>query len=218
VLDTEDIQTNNDRLISAGTGYPEGERFTLQLIEILEASNRPAVEEHCQVGRDAVFASDTDTAKPSGLLLHYNYGAAAVKWWGHHTDILRSRDPPHPPLPPSPSPSPPPRPRQRRRLDLPPPPTPGPSTGIPPYLRPPATNVHDRTISIRKRHPSEISDEVSDVNKTKVWESWDEDDWMMFCRLNTKAARERRQVVEEESSSNIRTWAQEVSDYQSTEL
>jgi hypothetical protein len=213
VLDTEDIQTNNNRLISPGTGYPEGERFTLQLIEILEASIRPAVEQWCLVGRDAVFASDNQAAKPSGLLLHYNYGAAAVKWWGHHTDILRSRDPPHP-SPPPPSP----RPRRRRRPNPPPTPTPGPSTDIPPYLRPPATNVYDRRISRRKRHPGEIIDEVSDVNKTKVWESWDENDWMMFCRLNTKAARERRQVAEEESSSNVRAWAQEVSDYQSTEL
>jgi hypothetical protein len=108
VLNTNDIQTNNDRQIIAGTGYPEGERFTLQLIDILEDPNYQIVEQMCKIGRNAAFANNTDMAKPSGLLLHYNYGAAAVKWWGHHTDILRSDRPPHPPPPPS-------RRRRRRR-------------------------------------------------------------------------------------------------------
>jgi hypothetical protein len=103
-------------------------------------------------------------------------------------------------------------------VNPPPAPTPGPSTGIPAYLRPRPTTFFNRRISRLKRHRSEVSDEVNDVNNTKVWESWDEDDWMMFCRLNTKAARERLHAAEAESSSNVRAWAQEVSDYQSTEL
>ena len=65
-----------------------GERFTLQLIKILGALHHLAVEEFYQIGCDATFSSDTHTAKPSGVLLYYNYGAAAVKWWGHNTNIL----------------------------------------------------------------------------------------------------------------------------------
>ncbi|KAF8493171.1 hypothetical protein F5888DRAFT_1908746 [Russula emetica] len=90
VLNMDDVRRNIQRQIRAGTGYHEGERFTLQLIEISDAIGRSTVEQFCQVGRDAMFSSHTDTAKPSSLLLHYNYGAAVVKWWGHHTEMLRS--------------------------------------------------------------------------------------------------------------------------------
>src|ERR1700733_2591046 len=86
-----------------GTGYPEGERFTLQLIEFLGGPARKVVEQLWRVGYDAAFSSGTQARKPSGVLLHYNYGAAAVKWWGHHTDVLRARGPPHPPSPPPPT-------------------------------------------------------------------------------------------------------------------
>lgn len=34
---------------------------------------------------------------PSDILLHYNYGAAAVKWWGHGVEVLHGRfNPPRP--------------------------------------------------------------------------------------------------------------------------
>ncbi|KAI0286045.1 hypothetical protein BGY98DRAFT_1092842 [Russula aff. rugulosa BPL654] len=101
VLNTDDIPTINDRLFTAGTACPDGERFTLQFIEVMEDLGRSVVAHSYRVGRDAAFSIDTDTVKPSGVLLHYNYGSAAVKWWGHHTDILRSPGPPHPPPPPS---------------------------------------------------------------------------------------------------------------------
>jgi hypothetical protein len=63
------------------------------------------------------------------------------------------------------------------------------------------TNNH-RDIKGRNSSTVDVADEP--VNESKVWESWDEDDWMLFCRLNTKAARERLQAAEEGSSSNIR--------------
>jgi hypothetical protein len=224
VLNIEDIQTHHDRPIMPGTGYPEGERFTLQLIEIRNDFDRSGLTHSFRLGRDAAFSVDTDAAKPSGVLLHYNYGTAAVKWWGHHTDILRSPGPPHPPSPPPPHP---PRGRGRGRgcgrgrgRS---PPAAGPST-TPRYLRLPPKTVNDRTISIKKRErPSKSrgskkkgADET--MNEPKVWESWDEDDWMLYYMLNTKAARERQQGAAEESASNIRAWAQEVSGHQSVEL
>jgi len=49
---------------------------------------------------DAAFKSVTNVPKPSDLLLHYNYGAAAVKTWGHGTEVLRDNaQPPRPPPP-----------------------------------------------------------------------------------------------------------------------
>ena len=40
---------------------------------------------------DAAFIRSTTKQKPSGLLLHYNYGAAAVKRWGHGLEVLEDR-------------------------------------------------------------------------------------------------------------------------------
>ena len=217
-----DIPPRPQRQIVQGTGYPEDERFTLQLIEILTGIERTLALEASYCGRDATFATGAIAGadaqdpkpKPSGLLLHYNYGAAVVKWWGHHTDILREDGgPPHPPPPPSSQR----RRRQRRR------PASGPSTlDIPSCLKPCSTTIHDRTISIRRREghagdaasgdfTSKQHSAGEPVNALKEWESWDEDEWMLYCMLNTKAARERRQAVEEASSYNIRAWAEEVS-------
>src|SRR6266705_895682 len=167
MLNIDDVQTNNHRDIRAGTGYSERERFTLQLIDILEGLDLSIVEQWCQVGRDAVFSTGTQMAKPSGLLLHYNYGAAALKWWGHHTDILQSQDAPHPPPAPAPAP--------------------GPTTAGPSYLTPRSASIHDRTTSIsinkRKQHSTHSSKkkgiqhsstvDVADepVNESKAWES-----------------------------------------------
>ena len=47
---------------------------------------------------DAAFKKATRKPKPSDLLLHYNYGAAAVKCWGRGTDLLRERARPPRPL------------------------------------------------------------------------------------------------------------------------
>jgi hypothetical protein len=71
-------------------------------------------------------------------------------------------------------------------------------------------------IAIDKRHKKQ--NPTDSDSESKEWESWDEDDWMLFCRLNTKAVHDQLQAAKEGSSSNIRAWAQEVSDYQSTEL
>ncbi|KAF8488878.1 hypothetical protein F5888DRAFT_1809327 [Russula emetica] len=115
-------------------------------------------------------------AKPSEVFLHYNYGAAAVKWWGHHTETLRSQ-PPQPP---------PPLPHQRRgRRPRPAPapaPAPGPSTGlryrgtpvvnwratIPMTTSHSPTSTHDWRIGIQKRQQHSTDEPV---NESKVWES-----------------------------------------------
>ena len=217
MLDIDDVPINSNRAVEAGTGYPDGEAFTLQLIEILEGASRQAVERVCYVGCRATFSStNTHIAKPSGLLLHYNYGTAAVKWWGHQISHSQGPAPTPPTLPPPPPPRPsrrPPRPR----------PAPGPSTAGPSSNLRPRLAARDGSTANQKRaqrsktrsgKKKEVQDssavDVAD-EPAKEWETWDEDDWMFYFMFNTKAARERRQAAEEASSSNIRAWAEEVS-------
>jgi len=205
------VEINADREILDGTECPADGRFTLQLIEIMEGHVRSAVVRAFYIGRDAAFAVDSGTSRPSALLLHYRYGAAALRWWGHHTDVLRTQ-------------------RHTRPQSS----DPGPS-----YLTGRPMSNHNRTTAIQKREHSNTAggskkkrgrapktavcykDSITvDVVDEPVddWMEWDEDDWMAFFMYNTKAARERRQAAEEESSTNIKAWAQNVSDSQSTEL
>jgi hypothetical protein len=53
---------------------------------------------------DATFIPSTRKQKPSGLLLHYNYGAAAVKRWGHGVEVLEAQPNPARPTVPIPAP------------------------------------------------------------------------------------------------------------------
>src|SRR5882762_5542433 len=49
---------------------------------------------------DAAFRKHTHVSKPSGLLLHYNYGATAIKMWGRGIEVLRKHAKhPRPPPP-----------------------------------------------------------------------------------------------------------------------
>jgi hypothetical protein len=103
---------------------------------------------------------------------------------------------------------------------------------VPTYLKPPPTTTHDGTIALKKRqrfsesrgsekegvqHQSAVvADEP--INESKVWGSWDEDHWMTYCMLSTKAGRERYHAAKEECASKVRTWAQEVSAHRSAGL
>ena len=189
MLGTDDIPNRVPRrTIRPTTEYPEGQRFTLQSIEILEDDlERGVVVDAYKVGCDAVFSRNTPISKPSDILLNYNYGAAAVKWWGHHTALLQSRAP---------------RPNLRPR--------PAATTSVAVKKR----EGHSKSQSSQKKRVLD----PSAADESKPWESWDEDDWMFYCMLNTKAARERQQAVQEESSSNVRAWAQEVAGSQGTGL
>jgi hypothetical protein len=75
--------------------YPSRGRYTLQWLVI------PGVFEGHTVpnNSDAAFKKHSGRPKPSELLLHYNYGAAAVKCWGHGTEVLQNRAKPRPTVP-----------------------------------------------------------------------------------------------------------------------
>jgi hypothetical protein len=76
--------------------YPTRSRYTLQWLVTPDAYIRHIVPNN----NDAVFKKHSRRPKPSELLLHYNYGAAAVKCWGHGTEVLQNRAKPRPTVPP----------------------------------------------------------------------------------------------------------------------
>lgn len=71
----------------------DGTCFTLQWIvheldqRFQELDERLVAENNT----DAAFLQNTGLPKPSGVLLHYNYGAAVVKYWGRNTMLLTDR-------------------------------------------------------------------------------------------------------------------------------
>ena len=80
-----------------GVCYPDHDRYTLQWLnpDLILASSAMAPN-----NGDAAFKKHTRKPKPSELLLHYNYGAAAVKCWGRGEELLLNlAKPPRPPRP-----------------------------------------------------------------------------------------------------------------------
>jgi len=67
--------------------YPTGSRYTLQWLIDPGKFVRDTIPNNL----DAAFRKYTKELKPSKLLLHYNYGAAAVKNWGHGIEVLLNR-------------------------------------------------------------------------------------------------------------------------------
>jgi hypothetical protein len=135
---------------------------------------------------DAAFK--THNALPSDLLLHYNYGAAAVKLWGHGKDILQNRPNTPRPIVPAPDPT------------------------------QPTQMVHDRSMANRKRDTAKRANEAGAGKVTprdqprEMMDSgdagaqWDEDDVMLFFWGNSQAATERHRRRQEETTSSIEHW------------
>ncbi|KAJ6620977.1 hypothetical protein B0H10DRAFT_1945618 [Mycena sp. CBHHK59/15] len=78
VLTTADIPPCPDRVLPGEVSYPVEQRYTFQWI-----LSTPLHLHQIPNNTDAAFLSSTQKTKPSPLLLHYNYGVAAVNWWGH---------------------------------------------------------------------------------------------------------------------------------------
>ncbi|KAJ7919235.1 hypothetical protein B0H13DRAFT_1868754 [Mycena leptocephala] len=78
--------------------YPDRERYTLHWLD----GASPKLLTRVPNNSDATFRKYTHIPKPSPMLLHYNYGAAAVKWWGHgksHLEISNRPTMPRPSVP-----------------------------------------------------------------------------------------------------------------------
>jgi hypothetical protein len=162
---------------------------------------------------DAAFKKNTHLPKPSALLLHYNYGAAAIRMWGHGIEVLR--DHANPPRPPPPQPV---------------------KTG-------PSKTTHDRMPAIQKLDdarnakgggsrnatagPSRITrstqkrdtDGVGGGNVVAGSGSevdldgqaqWDEDDVMLFLWGNSNASKDRHRKKLEESTRHMEQWREGV--------
>ena len=85
ILKTTDILPRHNRTnIASDVGYPPHKRYTLQWLE----DPGPADTNMIPNNSDATFKKATKKAKPSDLLLHYTYGAAAIRRWGRGTEIL----------------------------------------------------------------------------------------------------------------------------------
>ncbi|KAF5380122.1 hypothetical protein D9615_006287 [Tricholomella constricta] len=180
ILETTDVHPQHHQTYMSPTvSYPSRDRYTLQWL-INEDSHLPN-------NLGAAFKTGSRKPKPSGLLLHYNYGVAAVKHWGHGTDLLtRLANPPRPSKP------------------------------VPP-LAGPSKSIHDRTIAITKRGRSQGIREsrgghggrgkkATAGDGEMVEASWDADDVVLFLWGNSPVAKEHHRKKVEETTRRMETW------------
>jgi len=135
---------------------------------------------------DASFVS-LHKPKPAEILLHYSYGAAAVKQWGRNYSVLNNR--PGLPRPKEPEPAP----------------------------MGPTKTIGDRTKTTGKLAEAwaeggqgRVGTNRGSVSPVTVVDSeqpgWDEHDVMLFFWGNSKASTERHAEKERERERNISTW------------
>jgi len=125
--------------------------------------------------------------KPSDLLLHYTYGAAAVLQWGHGQALLKNRGNIPRPRPPA-----------KRAMG--------------PKYKPRDRNKTIRKLEIARKKGQAgggnaavgAGGSVVDGEKEKV--EWDADDVVLFFWGNTPTAVERRRKREEEQIQRIEQW------------
>jgi hypothetical protein len=171
------------RVMGKGLTFPDNDRYTLQwLVTPSEASLWVFPNNN-----DATFQDQT-LPKPSDLLLHYNYGAAAVKQWGKNVSVLTER----PGVP--------------RPLELVPAPM-GPGKVANEHLR----SIKKRNAVTSKegqgsRKKRKTLSGARDTDSDSVQHSWDEDDVVLFFWGNSKVAQERRVREEQERGRHVEKW------------
>lgn len=168
---------HNQADMPASVKYPLQARYTLQWLVPTTLHMRTTIPNNI----DAAFKKFSRKPKPSDLLLHYNYGAAAVKRWGHGMDLLKNLT-------------------NRHR----------PSTPV-------TKTTHDRSIAIAKRDEARDGGGAGVGNTTAGAGAggagasdgrvlWDEDDVMLFCWGNSRAAKERHQSNVKETTQHMEGW------------
>ena len=161
--------------------YPTSSRYTFQWLD----NDNPYLRRMFPNNIDASFVS-SQKPKPSDLLLHYNYGAAAVKHWGRNYAALSNR--PGLPRPQAPEPVP----------------------------MGPAQTVGDRTKTVTKlanaraEEVQQLANTGGSAGSAATIDSeqpvWDEDDVMLFFWGNSKPAMERHAEKEQERKEYINKW------------
>ncbi|KAJ7645768.1 hypothetical protein B0H17DRAFT_1022794 [Mycena rosella] len=103
ILNTVDIpgRSSIGRDLKYGVKYSEKDRYTLQSL-----TSTDTIRDDIANNLDAAFKLHNKKPKPSPLLLHYNYGVAAVIWWGKGESRLHASNRPNIPRPKVPVPAP----------------------------------------------------------------------------------------------------------------
>lgn len=187
--------------------YPPHERYTLQWLKPYDDYLSSIIHNNT----DAAFKKYTRHKKPSELLLHYNYGAAAVRWWGEGVEVFRTR--PNIPRPPAPVPAPmePPKiPRKRGTTTLRDAAaantTAGPSRTTRGGQKRDAARDTDR-VGVRSAAAGAGAGEMVD---SEGQAQLDEDDVMLLFWGNSKAAKERYRKKVAESTQYMEQWREQV--------
>jgi hypothetical protein len=128
---------------------------------------------------------DQQLPKPADLLLHYNYGAAAVKQWGKNTSVLTNR--PDIPRPvPVPAPMGPTRVKDDRNIAI---------------QKQAAAMSQGGQGSGSERNRDE-----GPAGDLEEQDRWDEDDVMLFFWGNSKAALDRHAQKKQERTEYLEDW------------
>ena len=181
ILTTEDVPPSPDRRFDVRTiGYPIDSRYTMQWLQTLNASTMNIVKNNS----DAAFRHRCpERDRPSDVLLHYTYGAAAVKNWGRNTNVLQTLG--KPPRPPKPVEAP---------------------AG-------PSQTIHERSATVGKLDKSikqgrarARAGGLVDTVGSKGEATWDEDDVMLFLWGNTETAKERHRRKASEDIRRVEQW------------
>ncbi len=172
----DDIPPRSNHIfpIADDVRYPEGSRYSAHWLE-------PGGNGQIMVpnNTDATFGRYSAARKPSALLLHYNYGAAAVKRWGRNEHLLQSQT------------------TESR------PPKPPPKSFRPPFI--PAK----RGVAIEKRKKALAAEEAKRAGASTGAThnaAWDEDDAMLFFWGNSRAAKERYRKTSEAKRESLEQW------------
>ncbi|KAF8801171.1 hypothetical protein BYT27DRAFT_7235831 [Phlegmacium glaucopus] len=184
ILETRDVPSHHNRtFIPDNVAYPRGSRYTLQWLETPSTVMKSTIPNNS----DATFKRHTRKPKPSDLLLHYNYGAAAIKNWGYNIKVLQNCTNPRTPHPHMPIPAP---------------------AG-------PSTTIHDRNVTSHKLEVARTGGADAGNSAggagTGLVESegqvmWDEDEVILFFWGNSPAAKERYLKKFKENTQHMEQW------------
>ncbi|KIJ50353.1 hypothetical protein M422DRAFT_204264, partial [Sphaerobolus stellatus SS14] len=185
ILTTQDVSPRYERPAVANIRYPSFSRYTLQWVSFLEPENFLFIPNN----NDATFSTMSTLAKPSDLLLHYNYGVAALKHWGKNIDALLSNAKfPRPQIP------------QATLMGAP-------------------KKTFDRDTFQTKLNQSREGGNNSTGGGAAAsggptdsqHNGWDEDDIMLFLWGNTQAAMERHEAEKNKRNKFIQDWGSSIS-------
>jgi len=177
-----DIPARRIRILPDGTSYPPSSRYTLQWL----AEDNQFLRSIFPNNSDAAFVSH-HKPKPSDLLLHYNYGVAAVKHWGRNQDVLYNR----PGLP---------RPQAPETVAM------GPTKSVGDRTTTTAKLADARAQGIQQQPAGNGGGMGLAAGTDSQQPVWDEDDVMLFFWGNSMPAVERHAKKEQEHKENINKW------------